>query len=350
MTDTIDMFSGSGGLPAPRKPQEVLAFGKHKGQPFEVLLQDSGYALWLMNSMFAKLQTNHPELLAFLISRYGLPDRTPVHNRLQNKFLDEEFCLQFALAGSSGVRATVAELADRIVDVEAIWTKRVQATVQRWPDFPGMAKRLGGAAIPEYVLKEARDALLCEAANNAELLLNKARDALLHEAEHIQVFGCSDDKTLCAQPGIGRLEIEVEGADVRFTLSMEYAVEAELHPSKREYNGLHTGTLEHFSFSETFRIEVKPVLGDDYPAVLRTMKVTNCTHLLVDEYCGDGATWEQVVKVFALSKMTAVLLADVQAVDAREKFRGVPVKPLDPVKARDIAMQAYQVVRTRLVE
>jgi hypothetical protein len=331
MTDTIDMFSGSGGLPAPRKPQEVLSFGKHKGQPFEVLLQDSGYALWLMNSMFAKLQTNHPELLAFLITRYGLPDRTPVHNKLQNKFLDQEFCLQFAVAGSAGVRSALAALAARVVDVEAAWTKRVQATVQGWPDFSGMAKRMKGFP-------------------SIEQQLHKARDALLHEAEHIQVFGCSDDKTLCAQPGIGRLEIEVEGADVRFTLSMEYAVEAELHPSKREYNGLHTGTLEHFSFSETFRIEVKPVLGDDYPAVLRTMKATNCTHLLVDEYCGDGATWEQVVKVFALSKMTAVLLADVQVVDASEKLRGVPVKPLDPVKARDIVMQAYQVVLTRLVQ
>ena len=331
MTDTIDMFSGSGGLPAPRKPQEVLAFGKHKGQPFEVLLQDSGYALWLMNSMFAKLQTNHPELLTFLISRYGLPDRTPVHNKLQNRFLDEDFCFQFALAGSAKVRASVAQQANRPVDVEAAWRKHVQETVQGWPDFSGMAKIMRGF-------------------ESLEKPLHKARDALLHEAEQIQVFGCSDDKTLCAQPGISRLEIEVEGADVCFTLSMEYVVEAELHPSKREYNRLHTVTLEHFSFSETFRIEVKPVLGDDYPAVLRTMKATNCTHLLVDEYCGDGATWEQVVKVFALSKMTAVLLADVQVVDASERFRGFPVKPLDPVKARDIVMQAYQGVLTRLVE
>jgi hypothetical protein len=208
MTDTIDMFSGSGGLPAPRKPQQVLSFGKHKGQPFEVLLQDSGYALWLMNSMFGKLQTSHPELLAFLVSRYGVPDRTPVHNKLQNRFLDESFCLQFALAGSAKVRKSAELFSSQPIDVEAIWRKHVQASTREWPRFSGMEER----AIERKFI---------------EPTLNRARDALLHEAAHIKVCGVDRalvDGPLCPIVELSHLELEVEGADVRFLLERGYTV------------------------------------------------------------------------------------------------------------------------------
>jgi hypothetical protein len=115
-----------------------------------------------------------------------------------------------------------------------------------------------------------------------------------------------------------------------------------LHPSKRQYDHPSTIHLDSYSASDAFRIEVKPLLGDDYPAVLRTMKATNCTHLLVDEYCGDGASWDQVVKVFALSKITAVLLEDVENTSMPAVFGGVPVNHMAPEVAKDIGMAAYE--------
>jgi hypothetical protein len=323
--ETIDMFSGSGGLPVPRKPQQqVLTFGKHKGQPFEVLLQDSGYALWLMSSMFAKLQTSHPELLAFLVSRYGLPDRTPVHNRLQNRFLDESFCFQFALAGSVKVRQAAENLSKQVIDVEALWRDRVATSTRGLSSLSGMDERVHEIGA-------------------AEKALNKAKDALLHEAAHARVFGVAGAVAkgdTCAAARLRLLELEVEGADVRFVLELGYVVETQLHVSKRPYQGPDTIYLGSYGESETFRIEVKPLLGDDYPAVLRTMKATNCTHLMVAEYCGDGATWQEVVKVFALSKITAVLLDDVERVVVPPSFEGIPIKQLDLDKAKDIATTA----------
>lgn len=327
LNDTIDLFSGSEGLPVPRRPQQqLLSFGKHKGQPFEVLLQDSGYALWLMSSMFAKLQTNHPELLAFLVSRYGMPDRTPVHNKLQNKFLDDSFCVQFALAGSAKVRTAVEHLSKTVINVEALWRDRVEVSTRRLSSLSGMDERKSEIGA-------------------AEKALNKVQVALLHEAEHIWVAGVSGSSTkgeMCDVARIRALELEVDGADVRFLVEQSYVVGTQLHVSTRSYNAPDTIYLGSYGESETFRIEVKPILGDDYPAVLRTMKATNCTHLLVAEYCGEGATWQEVVKVFALSKIVAVLLDDVEKTAISDFFNGIFVKHMDLEKAKDIALAALE--------
>lgn len=324
MTDTIDMFAGSGGLTVPRRAPPVLSFGKHKGQPFEVLLQDSGYALWLMNSMFAKLESSHPDLLAFLVSRYGVPDRTPVHNKLQNKFLDEAFCMQFALTGSAQLRKSIERLSGHTVDVEAAWRKHVtevtspSAPRTGWDDIDGAF---------------------------AEKMLPKKREGLIHEAADVRIFDvngklvCND---ICPVVRLRNLELEVEGADVRFTVEQGYSVSVELHQVNRRYGCVDTRYLAEYGETENFRIEVKPILGDDYPAVLRTMKATNCTHLLVAEYCGEGASWAQVVQVFALSKITAVMLDDVEQVSLSPVFEGIPVKPLTSGAAKAVVEAAYE--------
>jgi len=50
------------------------------------------------------------------------------------------------------------------------------------------------------------------------------------------------------------------------------------------------------------------------PAILRAMKAVKGTHLLVGEYCGVGATWVQVVRVFSLSGIVVIQLEDVEQV------------------------------------
>ena len=65
-----------------------------------------------------------------------------------------------------------------------------------------------------------------------------------------------------------------------------------------------------------YSIEIKPTIGDDYPAILRKMKLAENQHytnrkpvLLVGEYVGVGATKEQFVAFFKAASIGVVFLA-----------------------------------------
>jgi len=72
-------------------------------------------------------------------------------------------------------------------------------------------------------------------------------------------------------------------------------------------------TLFHFSYDLglAVNVEIKPVVGDDYPAVLRQMKTNGSSVLLVGDYVGTGATREQFIKTFITSGMKVIFLHDV---------------------------------------
>ena len=73
-------------------------------------------------------------------------------------------------------------------------------------------------------------------------------------------------------------------------------------------------------------VEIKPCLGDDFPAVLRQIKSNSEVNvgrgrkeplggekvLIIDEFTAQGATFEQVKKVFELSNITLLKFSDVQ--------------------------------------
>jgi hypothetical protein len=62
----------------------------------------------------------------------------------------------------------------------------------------------------------------------------------------------------------------------------------------------------------TCEIHVSPP-GDDYPAVLRQMKTACCNALYIVRYTGQGATLDQVRKMFAASGITVLMHADFES-------------------------------------
>jgi hypothetical protein len=58
------------------------------------------------------------------------------------------------------------------------------------------------------------------------------------------------------------------------------------------------------------RIEIKPAMGDDFPAVMRQMKASACGLLYLVEYTGTGATLDRVKKMFEASGMAIFMHAD----------------------------------------
>lgn len=62
------------------------------------------------------------------------------------------------------------------------------------------------------------------------------------------------------------------------------------------------------------RIECKPTMGDDYPAVLRQMKASKCGVLLIGDggYTGRGASLDQVCDIFGRSGIFVILTSDLK--------------------------------------
>lgn len=62
------------------------------------------------------------------------------------------------------------------------------------------------------------------------------------------------------------------------------------------------------------RIEIKPTVGDNFPAVLRQMKANKCDVLYVGSYSGMGATREQFVAFFKREGIRVVFHGDVEII------------------------------------
>jgi len=71
---------------------EEFPFGKYKGQPLEVVLQDEAYVEWLTSQDW--FRDRFPSLHTIIINQQE-PQETPEHNRLQALFLDEGFRRRF---------------------------------------------------------------------------------------------------------------------------------------------------------------------------------------------------------------------------------------------------------------
>lgn len=202
----------------------IIPFGKHKGEPIEVLRGDPGYREWLLGQDW--FRQRHPDLVQVIINNYGAPAETPEHNRLVNRFLDRGFAVAFALHAAAAVvsrQASMARDSEWARDRLALWTTSLDR---------------------------------------------------LHALDPAAV--------------VWQVEQEVGGWDVALACAEQF----------------------------NFRVEVKPTLGDDYPAVLRQMKANRDTAynfhgaILVGQVTAEGATLDQLRLIFRQSGFHFVLLSD----------------------------------------
>lgn len=105
--------------------------------------------------------------------------------------------------------------------------------------------------------------------------------------------------------------------------------------------------VAHWGGGAEFRVEIKPLVGDDYPAILRTMKAVRSQQLLVGEFCGTTASWADVVKVFGLS-ITAVLLSEVERQFIPSEFLSVAVAPIERAEAKAVIENRFTATEQRL--
>ena len=269
--------------------------------------------------MKAKLERHYPALLAFLIGRFGAPDCTPEHNKLQNRFLEEEFALKFALAASPRVQE-VREILGRF-DLARSWGVHAQSMLERGKE---RAERMPGTL---------RERALGEALDRIEAL---AKTLVFHPGTGTL------EGTIWKKPVVvSRLQFEQDGADVAFRIDCSCGIAATSVVGAAPASTAEDNELFGYSEMDAFSIEVKPLVGDDYPAILRAMKAVKTKQLLVGEYCGESATWGQVKKIFSLSGIVALLLEDVEHTVLPPSFREVRAGLPSPEEAVAIVRDLY---------
>lgn len=84
---------------------ELVPFGKYKGQPVEQLRNDPNYVEWLLaQPWFAQ---RFGGIKTLIVNNFKEPDETPAHNRIQARFLCKDYAYRVAKAAYPGVFSEV---------------------------------------------------------------------------------------------------------------------------------------------------------------------------------------------------------------------------------------------------
>jgi uncharacterized protein (DUF3820 family) len=257
--------------------QNIIPFGKYKGRAIdEVLLDDPSYLQWLTQQDWfrAKFVVLHQTI----INRGAEPEETPDHNAMQVRFLDDDFCKRFlfAVVGESHIREYLEKQQQEILASIEREKAKAEAEAKRFEDSEP------GSWGYEQLLKAHRRSA------DSSWLQPKVSAPLgdLFCITHQRSF-------------------EDRGVDVMLEMTACSLSQSD------QLLGMHDYVPRFPDYNrETLKIEIKPTIGDDYPAVLRQMKRTGSDVLYVGTYTGVGAAREQFVETMATADIRVVFESD----------------------------------------
>ena len=252
---------------------EMVPFGRYKDKPVEALIQDEQYCEWLITQDW--FREKYTGIHTLVVNQFGTPAETPEHNALQARFLDQNWVKAFVVAAIGGL--AVAERR-----FESLMRDRIKELRKDLAELRGTPGYLD-----EFVREYCPD--LKDYWKRPDEAVARCQHAILSEIEN------AEEARWETSMRVDGFSFESGGVDVSF------------RASEWLYNAREVAI---------WRVECKPSLGDDYPAVLRQMARSQANVLLIGEggYCGRGATFEQVKQIFALSKICLVCISEVSAV------------------------------------
>jgi hypothetical protein len=260
-------------------PSNIVPFGKYKGRLIdELLVDDPDYLKWLSGQ--DRFRAKFSSLYTVIINRGNEPTETPEHNALQVLFLADDFCERFIRHLHPDIEGQARqELSDRR---QAKIEKLQKEIVDSEKHLPSVLK---------YLKKDKNDKhwLNC---------VDLERQGLAKNRKQLSALLALEISGIIAAISFQEKEFEKTGVDVRLRGNMTTRSNCE-------------ATSDYFGYA----IEIKPVVGDDYPAVLRQMRANGSNILFTERYTGTGATEAQFVKTFALSDIKIVFRRDVDAME-----------------------------------
>lgn len=260
---------------------EVVPFGKYKGQPVEAMVGDQQYIDWLMGQSW--FRERYQGIYTLIINNFQEPSETPEHNALQARFLNDDACMGVIVA--SGLENNIRKLED-------VYLKWI------------VDDRMERVARAQKALNEAREYLL------------KIHDRIRDQSVNDTQYHFWSEKDLVRQEdlirtrGVDLIEAESGLSDINERIASGYELSA--RPVDFEILGWDVLVqVKSPNNTANIYIELKPSLGDDYPVVLRQMKMNarsvkinnrdSFGLLVIGKFCATGASLDQVIAIFDMA-------------------------------------------------
>ena len=292
----------------------MVPLGKYKGQPVELLAADHQYTEWLSSQPW--FRERYATIYQTIINYGQEATASPEHNEMQARFLDDTWCLALACTirpqwVAALIPAEPAAVPKRLYAqfVEQYPGMNLEGLECKWSPprcNPGSSSRAVGRRLQDL----ARDHAHHDEPGAAGVML----PCECAPCDH----GECPDYSSC-HSGEGRMRYHCR----HYYCDPE---ERQNNPAKgrhcdqdcpwKDANGDLRSLVDHGVHMAahnalTVRVECKPDLGDDYPAVLRQVcsyqRGEDAVVVVVARRWGfEGVTWEQVTAIFAASRVRLI--------------------------------------------
>jgi hypothetical protein len=311
----------------------LMTFGKYKGKSVdEVIAIDPNYVNWLLGQgWFAEKE---PTIYQTIINLNQEVAETPEHNALQAQFLDDAYCwalvecLDFPDATyHHPCRYSPDAWKGLVEDVQKqamIWRRKIAEAYRAYRNWREREKQ------PSYMRLSLASYVQVSRENRAKL--RRLSKATGNDYGLPGVFVVPDP----CETSFERQDIDVVMKVRSRTLQLlkrlvqldYWATSLDLGQISNEGDAFWRGLkvvlteplLAHSGSPGSIGVEIKPSIGDDFPAVLRQIEKAKARTqnrvpivLYVDQFSARGVTREQMVEMFARSGVPVIFKAVVDA-------------------------------------
>lgn len=305
----------------------LVTFGKYKNQPITRLIEDVDYLEWLKKqAWFKKFPIVYNICVHQTISTNTEDSRTPEHNRLQNMFLDIKNQLKLVnlILGTNNGKKFKRNFESMILDEDFIKNfdsstfKNFDSSTFKIQEESSFATQndiaigSNGWFVPEFDRRiSGQSKIVFEDKYNWDLVL-------YYEDYQGVVFE--------TKPDISNL---IKNDETLYDILKKYNFKYSSRNRVDELDALITKTKPNYKVeieavckSIAFLCELKPVLSDDYPCVLRKMKTQieltqkkghgfcddflQCYVLIIGSFESSSTSKEQLIEIFKQSNIRVI--------------------------------------------
>jgi|LSQX01.1.fsa_nt_gb hypothetical protein len=250
--------------------QELVPFGKFKGQPIERLFEDQSYVKWISEQ--DGIRQRYPQFYNLVINNFtSVPVDTPEHNEMQIKFLKREHRLKLTyLLDENFLKYDTSHCLNELKKL--YFRMKDNSSESR-----DILYQYGGSSIKQF--KEG-------------------------------ISWLKEDTQLLYDDGAN---FEVKGSDVEFECEYGYNIVCCFNESYSDWINRNRKRLD-FSKCHKYRIELKPVISNDFPSVLREMKLHKSNILIIKDFSCSNISFDDVVSYFDTAGIKLIREIDIENV------------------------------------
>lgn len=301
------------------KNEKLIPFGKYANQPVEVLQNDPQYTQWLTSQPW--FQDRYPAIFNVVINKFGEDEETPEHNRLQAKFLDEEFRMKMCGVFIKKRKPEIShEVARGRWDLISKCHSEFNDLTMEIKDLKQKIKTL------ENDLDKADEQGFQP---KPKPIHPGIKTSMLQQMEHSLWYKDYEKKKTIEQVRLKQLELEerIESSKNEMPSSLLWGVYnfdrisksksfIEIENPKFEVDAVDCQfAFESIFGSKTLKIEIKPEITDSYPAVLRQMRNNGSNILIFENFNSRGVDEKTMISFFETQKIDVFRFSDVENFD-----------------------------------